>query len=388
MVNVAFFIYGVNKLHGGGGAERFFSDFFDEYQKETNKKFKLYFITDKTSINNLRNVGKLKANANILNFDIVSNRFKKILETLNLYKLIVLNNIRIIHIPLYDLSYLPLLKSINRLPFFLRPRLAINIVNCYAANALEDKTNPYHTSISNTYLPLFRDIKVDGYFCWNTNFEAYLKKKALLTWQPMHVQSITSRFSDVSHYYPEKPKNNWVVFASRLDAQKHPEWIIQAVKEISELEPKLLHDWKFKICGDGNLREALIAEVEMQKLNGTIDFEIQGEMFKILNVSKIYVSCQDYDNFPSLTMAEAMASGNAIVARNVGQTELFVKDKKNGVLINPDSPSQLAKALIELMKNEEKIGLMGKESLALIQKVHNVPNFISQIHQFWQSILN
>jgi glycosyltransferase involved in cell wall biosynthesis len=388
MTNIAFFIYGINKLDGGGGAERFFSDFFDEYQKSGNKKFGLYFITDKTSANNLHKVGKLKSNERLLFFKIISNRFKKILEVLQLYKFIFIYSIKIIHIPLYDLSYLPLLKAINNMPRFMRPKMAINIVNCYAAPALEDKTNRYHESISTTYLPLFKEVKADGYFCWNTNFEAYLKNKATLARPPKTIQSITSRFSDVKNYYPEKIKNNWVVFASRLDEQKHPEWIVEAVKEISAREPNLLNEWKFKICGDGILRNELMAEVEKQKLNYTIDFEIQGEMFKILNASKIYVSCQDYDNFPSLTMAEAMASGNAIIARCVGQTDLFVKNKKNGLLITPDSPLGLANALIELMKDQETISSMRSESLKLIRDVHNVPNFITQIHHFWQSLLN
>ena len=87
-------------------------------------------------------------------------------------------------------------------------------------------------------------------------------------------------------------------------------------------------------------------------------------------------------------MAEAMASGNAIVARNVGQTELFVKNNINGLLIEPDAPSGLAEILASLMKDQERISSMGKESVKLIREVHNVPNFITQIQHFCKSLLN
>ena len=80
MANVAFLIFGVVELKGGGGAERFFADFFEIYN-QSKTKHKLYYIIDKTSIGNLNKVGKLNSIDNILNFKIVSNRFKNVLES-------------------------------------------------------------------------------------------------------------------------------------------------------------------------------------------------------------------------------------------------------------------------------------------------------------------
>ncbi len=387
MPNIAFFIKGIGSLKGGGGAERFFADFFEEYQKFNRKKFGLYFIIDQYSVKNLNEVGKLRSAAHLLQFRIVSNRFKKTFEALQFYILIITRNIKIIHIPLYDLSYLPLLKAINHMPSYIRPKLAINIVNCYAAPALEDESNRYHQSITATYLPLFKQVEVDGYFCWNKNFESYLTGNRGLTYSPSVIKSITSRFSDVENYYPELHKKNWIVFASRLDQQKHPEWILEAVARIHENNPDLLKSWTFKICGAGPMRSELINYSEQHGISGCVEFHIEGEMHKILNFSKIYVSCQDYDNFPSLTMTEAMASGNAIIARNVGQTELFVKKGINGLLVEPDNAEGLSSVIISLISDPELIVNMGNESLRSIQEVHNVPNFINQIHNFWEEIL-
>lgn len=127
----------------------------------------------------------------------------------------------------------------------------------------------------------------------------------------------------------------------------------------------------------------------MQKKNNItefIDFVIEGEMHKILNFSKLYVSCQDYDNFPSLSMTEAMAAGNAIIARNVGQTDLFVKENYNGLLLSPDSVAGLKVALLDVMKNSDKLANMGSQSVKLVRDTHNFQNFINQLESFWNEI--
>ncbi len=379
-------MYGLGNLSGGGGAERFFSDLHSIYLNFENKLFKPFFIIDKNSVSELNNVGKLKGVKKLIYFKIYSNRIKSLLEITQLFFIVIFYRIKIIHIPLYNLSYLPLLGKLKYLPAIFKPKLIINIVNCYAADALIDHKNTYHSSMKNTYNPLFSKVKVDGYFCWNKNFEDYLNNTAILNYKPKKIQSITSRFSDVSLFYPEKNKNNWIVFASRLDDQKHPEWLLEAIKLISDDDKAILKNWKFKICGNGPLRDSLIDYAKKNNILEFIEFVIEGEMHKILNFSKIYVSCQDYDNFPSLSMTEAMAAGNAIIARNVGQTDLFVKENYNGLLLSPDSVTGLKLALLDVMNNSDKLENMGNQSVKLVRDTHNFQNFINQLESFWNEI--
>ena len=50
-------------------------------------------------------------------------------------------------------------------------------------------------------------------------------------------------------------------------------------------------------------------------------------------------------------MNEAMAAGNVIIARDVGQTNLFVKDSLNGLLLKSDNPTGLADAIKWFINN-------------------------------------
>lgn len=386
MANVALFIFGITELKGGGGAERFFADFFDIYNKKETKH-KLYYLIDKNSVANLNKVGKLSGTKNILNFNIVSNRFKDTLEFYQIVKYIITKGIRIIHIPLYSVSYIPLIKKLNGLPSFLKPKIVINIVNCYVPFAIKDETHISHKGIKDTYQPLFNTVNIDGYFCWNQNFVDYInteniykeKNKPLL-------YAITSRFSDVDKFFPAEKKNT-IVFAARLDHQKHPQWFVEAINTLKKQDPDLIKTWKFILSGDGPLRNSLIEFAEKNNLKENIDFVIEGDLSKLLNTSKAYVSCQDYDNFPSLAMAEAMAAGNAIIARNVGQTDLFVKHKKNGLVLEKDSPEGLANAMKYYIENDSMHTSMANESVRLMKEVHTADNFIKQIDKYWTKIM-
>lgn len=385
MANVALFIFGITELKGGGGAERFFADFFEIYNKKKTKH-NLYYLLDKDSVSNLKKVGKLSATKNILNFNIVSNRFKDTLEFWQLVKYIITKGIKIIHIPLYSVSYIPLIKKLNDLPSFLKPKIVINIVNCYVPFAIKDENHISHKGIKATYQPLFNTVNVDGYFCWNQNFVDYINTENIYSGEnkPL-LYAIASRFSDVEKFYPAEKKNE-IVFASRLDHQKHPQWFVEAIDILKKESPTTINGWKFILSGNGPLRDSLMEFAKRNDLNN-IEFVIEGDLSKLLNTSKAYVSCQDYDNFPSLAMAEAMAAGNAIIARNVGQTDLFVKHNKNGLLLEQDSPEGLAKAIKVYIENDSAQPAMAEESVRLMKKVHTADNFIKQIDDYWTRIL-
>ena len=387
MANVALFIFGITELKGGGGAERFFADFFEVYNKKQ-AKHKLYYILDKGSVANLNRVGKLVGNKKLLNFSIISNRFKDTLEFFQLLKYIILKGIKIIHIPLYSVSYIPLIKKINRLPSFLKPKVVINIVNCYVPFAMKDESHISHQGIKGTYEPLFKTVDVDGFFCWNQNFVDYITEENIYSGKhkPL-LYAITSRFSDTERFYPEEKKDT-IVYAARLDEQKHPQWFLEAINKLKKEKFSGISGWKFVMSGNGPLRDSLMEYADKNNLKEMVEFVIEGDISKLLNSSKVYVSCQDYDNFPSLAMAEAMTAGNAIIARNVGQTDLFVKHKKNGLVLEEDSSNGLAKAIKYYIENDSVHASMSEESIRLMKEVHTADNFIKQIDNYWTNILN
>ena len=76
-----------------------------------------------------------------------------------------------------------------------------------------------------------------------------------------------------------------------------------------------------------------------------VHFEFVWDTSSILNRTAINVQLQEDDNYPSQSLLEGMASGNAIVATDVGLTRRLV-DESNGILIpSPSATGALAKAI-------------------------------------------
>jgi len=384
--NVAFLSFGVGDLTGGGGAERFFADLFDYYSTNQDAKFKLLWLIDKPSIKHLNAVKKLKTNHNISELKIFSNRFKKHLENIQVLIFIVTKRIEIIHIPWYNFYYLPFLNFIQNLPKLIRPKISINIVDCQLPFCYMDQSLPRYTKVHESYDPLFKDIHVDGYFAWNTSFINFMKSQRL--YQPTtFLQAINSRFCDTSKFFSTTPKEKKIVFASRLAVFKNADWFLGAILYLKTTRPELIKDWQFIVCGDGPLRPSLIDFVKENNLSDITEFRLEGMLENVLNTSMCFVSCQDFDNFPSLSMAEAMAAGNVIVSRNVGQTNLFVEDTKNGFLAEQDSPEGIAHALIKFLENLHRFEGLSQHSVYLMKEVHTPENFIPQIDQYWNKLI-
>jgi len=157
------------------------------------------------------------------------------------------------------------------------------------------------------------------------------------------------------------PQNSLIVgTAGRLVPVKGPEFLIKAAKYIISKYP----DTYFIFTGDGPLENALNRKAREMGISENIIFlGWRDDVAKIISIYDIFV-------LPSLNegmgrvLAEAMALGKPIVASNIGGIPDLVIHGKNGFLVPPKNPKELAKyiqVLIEDKDKREKMGLKGKE---------------------------
>jgi len=141
---------------------------------------------------------------------------------------------------------------------------------------------------------------------------------------------------------------------------KGPEFLIKAAKYVISKYP----DTYFIFTGDGPLEHDLNSKaLEMGISENIIFLGWRGDVAKIISIYDIFV-------LPSLNegmgrvLAETMALGKPIVASNIGGIPDLVIHGKNGFLVPPKNPKELAKyiqVLIEDKDKREKMGLKGKE---------------------------
>ena len=81
--------------------------------------------------------------------------------------------------------------------------------------------------------------------------------------------------------------------------------------------------------------------------------------------------------FPSLVegmgiaLAEAMSIGLPCISSNVGPIPEFIKNRENGLLVDPKSKTEIASAMIELLSNPEFAKQLGSRAKSTVDEMFN-----------------
>lgn len=85
-----------------------------------------------------------------------------------------------------------------------------------------------------------------------------------------------------------------------------------------------------------------------------------------------------------LSILEAMASGLPIVATNVGGIPEIVKDKENGLLVEPNKSFELAESINYLLQNKEERERMGRKGVEFIKNLNK--NVVKEIESIYTEV--
>lgn len=388
------------ELSGAGGAERFNADLFDAYNKQPNPNRKLFFISD--DLSPLHKIGRLNSfpenqllfksyrrrffyefTRNRPRIDKYVNYLRTFLTSRSLIQQIKKHKIGAIQMPVYEDKDFDVVKTVDEMPDAIRPKIILNLTNAVVQNHYFDE-NPrytYHSKLN--YGRLFEQIKVDGVYTWYEAFKNFTDKEKVIKSNPL-VHNVSSRFTSTTFFEDTTNRENTIIFSGRLSEYKDPMLFVKAAEIVNKQLPNA--DWKFELYGKGPLETEVRNYIADFNLSKILSLSHSSDMPSILKKSKIYVSTQNVENFPSLAMAEAMACCNLIIARNVGQTDLYVKDGINGYLLKSGEPEELAEILIKLINHPQDIDSIAKQSIQLLKEVHNEKIFITEIDEFWDKL--
>ncbi|MCE3260701.1 MAG: hypothetical protein K0S12_2342 [Bacteroidetes bacterium] len=392
----------MGNLSGAGGAERFFADLFEAYNAQSHPKRELYFISD--NLSPLHAIGRLKLfpekqiifksyrynffhglSKNRPRLDRPLNWLRAYFTRKSLLSQLKKHNIKALQLPVYEDKDFYLMKLLDELPSSDRPKLILNVTNAVVQNHYHD-TNPryaYHSRLN--YGRLFEEVKLDGVYTWYRAFKDFADREKIILSNPK-IHAVSSRFTSTPFHEDFSGRENKVIFSGRLSEYKDPLLFVKAAEYVTKNLPD--NGWKFEMYGKGPLEKEVRDYISSHHLENVVSLNFTPDMPSVLRRSKIYVSTQNAENFPSLAMAEAMACCNLVIARDVGQTDYYVKDGVNGFLLHSDSPEELGSALIKVMQSPDMIEPMAKESVSLLKIIHNKENFISEIDRFWDSLNN
>jgi glycosyltransferase involved in cell wall biosynthesis len=137
--------------------------------------------------------------------------------------------------------------------------------------------------------------------------------------------------------------------------------------------------------GRGELEPQVQQRISVLGLEDRIIRGFTTDLAPLFARSALFVSCQRYENLGSSSLLEAMASGNAVVATDVGQTRQIVDDAV-GTRV-PADPDAIAAAIARLLGDP---GRLAAQQAAARQRVldHYGPQpYVERLLALYESLL-
>jgi len=217
--------------------------------------------------------------------------------------------------------------------------------------------------------------QADAFFCFGKSSADYLatlgvKKSSIAVRHAAVIDEdiIRTNFEKEKLSQADLDTNRQFVYVGRLAQEKNLEMLINAFKKVKENDPE--NDWKLLFVGDGPARPNLELLSGDLLSNKNIKFAGGFPWYKV----PAWLAKSDVLILPSksepwgLVVNEAMVCGMpVIVSDKCGCAEDLVLNGINGFAFDPESQSDLEQNLAFFIENPEKISIMGKESLKLIQ---------------------
>ncbi|MCK5214803.1 MAG: glycosyltransferase family 4 protein [Candidatus Omnitrophica bacterium] len=169
----------------------------------------------------------------------------------------------------------------------------------------------------------------------------------------------------------------------RLEEVKGPEHLIEAAQIVLKKNAKV----RFLFVGDGALRQSLETRCNQMGINDKVIFTgWRADVPQILSVIDILV-------LPSINEAvgrillEAGALGIPVVATYVGGVPEIIKDHETGILVPPESPDEIADAVMTLINDPQQRKRMGETAKVWVDDKFSAGRMVSKITGLYNDLL-
>ncbi len=174
-----------------------------------------------------------------------------------------------------------------------------------------------------------------------------------------------------------------VLFVGRLDPQKGPFVLLEAAEGFLAT----VDDLHVLLIGDGPLSSRLQAWVDQRNLGQRIHFAgWRADVAPLLKAADCLVLPSRWEGMPNVVL-EAMASGLPVVATEVEGTTELIHNHQTGLLIPPDSPSELAGAVARVLGNPEQARTMSSAAQSYVSHAFTWDKLVQRFEQLYRSLL-
>ena len=145
---------------------------------------------------------------------------------------------------------------------------------------------------------------------------------------------------------------------------------------------------KFLIVGDGPERERVESQVDLLGIRDRVVlYGMSDDMPAVMAAMDVVVLSSNGkgETFP-IAIMEAMAASRPVVATRVGSLEELVIDGVTGYLVPPESPSELAARVVELLRNPVLAQAFGDAGRARILSEFTLDAMVDRTEELFEKL--
>jgi glycosyltransferase involved in cell wall biosynthesis len=178
---------------------------------------------------------------------------------------------------------------------------------------------------------------------------------------------------------------NTILFVGRLGGshglkgQKGADILLQALPKILEK-----HNVRLKLIGSGKIEafQLLVHELGIEEHVEFLGFVDDEKLLGHYLNSDLFVFPSRRESF-GLVLAEAMASSLPVVSTTVGAIPEVVENGVTGILVSPEDPEKLARAVVHILDDPQKMKLMGIKGKERVKEYFTWDKVANKVIQFY-----
>jgi glycosyltransferase involved in cell wall biosynthesis len=174
----------------------------------------------------------------------------------------------------------------------------------------------------------------------------------------------------------------YVLYTGRLWARKGLFDLLDCAEQVCRVRPGV----KFFIVGTGPFFSKIENEIQRKGLSGRamlLGRVTRSKLIQLYQNATVHVIPSHYEGLPTVLL-EAMSCGLPVVATNVGGNSDVISSGKNGFLVPPKSPQELAKVILKLLDDDnlrKEIGAAARKTIELSYTWDNIADNIQKCYE-------
>ena len=219
----------------------------------------------------------------------------------------------------------------------------------------------------------------------NIFLELYQKSNVEIVRNGVNLKSLVSNQNFRENYQIE---SDFILFVGRFSKSKGIDVLLDAINKIKDDLVKL--NTKLVIMGvDFGYEDEMMATIEKQDLKKFIKIiknPPREDVISAYGESEFLVLPSVWELSP-LVPLESFAFKKPVISTNSHGIPYTVQNNKNGILVEPDNPTELANAIKNLLQNPDLIQKLGEEGYNFVKSECNCVSMASNVLNLYEKTL-